>query len=73
MAGFEENGKKLFLTLNLLPLNPQSKIFFKNQALSLLYFYGALTLCKNCRKNEWSLSYLKAHRQGHLLSPPPVC
>ena len=36
------------------------KIFFKNQALSLLYPYGALTLCKKLEKtNELFLRYLK--------------
>ena len=36
------------------------QIFFKNQALSLLYPYGALTSCKKSEKNnETSLRYLK--------------
>ena len=36
------------------------RFFFKNRALSLLYPYGALTLCKKLEKNnEQSLRYLK--------------
>ena len=43
-------------------VTPQD-FFFKNQALSLLYLYGALTSCKKLEKtNKRSLRYLKTDR-----------
>ena len=40
------------------------KFFFKNQALSLLYLYGAQTSCKKLKKtNEQCLRYLKTDTQ----------
>ena len=50
------------------------KIFFKNQALSLLYPYGALTSCKKLEKaNEQSLRYLKTdHRRTKAITKDPL-
>ena len=54
------------------PICDPPRFFFKNQALSLLYPYGALTSCKKLEKtNERSLRYSKTnHRQGRLLRTP---
>ena len=63
------------------PICDPPRFFFKNQALSLLYPYGALTSCKKLEKtNERSLRYLKTdhgrtngrtdHGQGQLLRTP---
>ena len=42
------------------PFVSPTDFFFKNRALSLLYPYGALTLCKKLEKtNEQSPKYLK--------------
>ena len=54
--------------------------FFKNQALSLLYHYGALTSCKKSEKiNERSMKYLKTDQltngptdKGDYWGPPRV-
>ena len=66
MTGFKESGKKLFLTLKL-----HIKIFFKNQVLALLYFYGALTLCKNPEKSVVSRIFKDAQTSEFTKDPPP--
>ena len=61
------------------PICDPLRFFSKNWALSLLYPYSALTLCKILEKNnEWSLIYLKTDTptdghtdgQGRLLRTP---
>ena len=50
-----------------------SKIFFKNQALLLLYPYGVLTSCKILENtNEQSLRYLKTDGQIKAITMEPI-
>ena len=62
------------------PICDPPKIFFKNRALSLLYPYGALTLCKTLEKNQCTASEIfkdgrttdrpRTDGQGRLLRTP---
>ena len=54
--------KKVFFFPFVIPQD----FFLKNQALSFLYPYGALTSCKKLEKtNEQSLRYLKTDTRTH--------
>ena len=62
MTGCRDMDKKHKNTLKIgvSPICDSLRFFFKNQALSLFYPYGALTSCKKLEKNnEWSPRYLK--------------
>ena len=67
MTGCRDTDKNIKNTpkMGFSPICDHQRFFFKNQALSLLYPYGALTSCKKLEKtNEPSLRYLKTdHRQ----------
>ena len=50
-------------------INSKSKIFTQNWAVSLVYFYGAITSCKNCEIIRGSLWYIQRWIEGQTGRP----